>query len=343
MTSDEGDSNESLPPHVQVIQMSTAFLRSRALYAAARLGLADELADGPRRADELAGPAGADAPSLHRLMRALAHWGILSMEGDGRFSLTPLGEALRSDAPGAARSTVLTVAGDGFWKAVEMLPDTVEDGETGFEKAFGTSWFEYLADRPEEASLFNETMIGFHGAEPPAVAGAYDFSDADTVVDVGGGTGHMLATIFERHPGPDGVLFDLPHVVREAPALLEERAVADRVTCEGGSFFDEVPGGGDVYILSHIIHDWPEDRCRTILRNCREAMRPEGRLLIVEMVLPQEPPHPGFELDMVMLTLTGGRERTAEEYGALLVKAGLRLERVVPTDTPVSIVEAVPA
>jgi hypothetical protein len=340
MPSEDEDPADALPAHVQVIQMATGFLRSRALYAAAELGLADHLADGPGRAEDVADATGAHAPSLRRLMRALAHWGILSTEEGGRFSLTPLGAALRSDAPGEARSTVRTVAGDGFWNAVAELPATLDDGEPGFEKAFGTSWFEHLADHPEEASHFNDTMIGFHGAEPPAVAEAYDFSDAETVVDVGGGTGHMLATICERHPGPEGVLFELPRVVREAPALLEERGVAERVTCEAGSFFEEVPEGGDVYILSHILHDWPRDRCLAILRNCRAAMGPDSRLLIVEMVLPEEPPHPGYELDMVMLALTGGRERTADEYGALLNEAGLSLERVLSTDSPVSVVEA---
>lgn len=343
MESNEGDSSEPLPPHAQVIQMSTGFLRSRALYAAARLGLADHLADGPMTAEELAEAIGAHAPSLHRLMRALAHWEILAVEEDRRFSLTSLGEALRSDAPGAARSSVLTVAGDGFWNAVRELPNTLEDGEPGFEKAFGEDWFAYLDDHPEEASHFNDTMIGFHGAEPPAVAEAYDFSYAETVVDVGGGTGNMLATILERYSEPEGLLFELPRVAREAPALLEDRGVADRVTCEGGSFFEEVPGGGDIYILSHILHDWPRVRCLTILRNCRRAMGADSRLLIVEMVLPEEPPHPGYELDIVMLALTGGRERTAEEYGTLLEEAGFRLERVVPTESPVSVVEAVPA
>jgi SAM-dependent methyltransferase len=236
------------------------------------------------------------------------------------------------------------VAGDEFWNAFLKLPDTLEDGTPGFEKAYGTSWFAYLAEHPDEGSQFNSTMIGFHGAEPPAVADAYDFSAVDTIVDVGGSTGHMLATILERYPGPEGVLFELPRVVREAPALLDERGVADRVTCTAGDFFDQVPDGGDVYILSHILHDWSRDRCLTILRNCRAAMRPDGRLLIVEMVLPDEgPPHPGYELDMVMLALTGGRERTEAEYAALLEESGFSLNRVIPTDSPVSVVEAVPA
>lgn len=344
MPTDDGDPNGSPPPHARLIQMATGFLPARALYAAAELGLADHLAEGPSLPDELANATGTDAASLHRLMRALVHWDVLSMEDDGRFSLTPLGEALRSDAPGAARASIRTVAGDGFWNAVQKLPHTLEDGEPGFEKAFDTSWFEYLADHAEESSRFNEMMIGFHGAEPPAVAEAYDFSDVGTVVDVGGGIGNMLATIFEHYPDTDGVLFDLSRVVREARPLLEERGIVDRVTCEAGSFFEEIPEGEDAYILSHILHDWPKDRCLTILRNCRDAMGADGRLLIVEMVLPDDgSAHPGYELDMVMLTLTGGRERTEEDYDALLDEAGFELERVVPTDSPVSVVEASPA
>lgn len=335
---------ESLPPHVKLIQMSSAFLQSRVLYTAAKLKLADYLADGSKRADELAEQTGTHASSLHRLMRTLAHLGVLSMEDDRMFSLTPLGEALKSDAPGAAQSTIRTVAGDGFWNAFLKLPDTLQDGEPGMKKAFGKSFFEYIADNPEESTHFNDTMIGFHGAEPPAVAEAYDFSGFDTVVDVGGGTGNMLSTILERYPEPKGVLFELPRVVQEAPELIGERGLTNRIICESGDFFESVPEGGDAYILSHILHDWPEEQCLSILRNCRDAMSPASRLLIVEMVLPDDgPPHPGYELDMVMLALTGGRECTKEEYDKLLKQAGFDLERVVPTDSPVSIVEALPA
>lgn len=334
---------QTAPPHVELIQRATLFLQSRVLYAAADLGIADRLADGPKRAGELAEQTDTHASSLHRLMRALAHFGVLSWEDDQRFSLTPLGEALTSDAPGAARSTVQTVAGDGFWKALLKLPDTLEDGQPGFEKAFGQSFFSYLDDHPEEASHFDRTMIGFHGAEPPAIADAYDFSDVDTIVDVGGGTGNMLATIFERHPIRSGVLFELPRVVREASALLDERGVADRITCEAGNFFEQVPEGGDVYVLSHILHDWRREECLSVLRNCRAVMKPDARLLIVEMVLPEDgSQHLGYELDIVMLALTGGRERTKPEYAALLEEAGLRLERVISTASPASIVEATP-
>jgi predicted O-methyltransferase YrrM len=204
--------------------------------------------------------------------------------------------------------------------------------------------FEYLAQHPEEASYFSEAMVGFHGAEPPAVAAAYQFSGIKTVVDVGGATGNMLAAILSRHPGLRGVLFDRPHVVRDAPALLKRRGVEDRVTIEAGDFFDTVPAGGDAYLLSHIIHDWNEEQCLTILGHCRKVIKPDGRLLIVETVLPTgDAPHQGKVQDMVMLVVPGGQERTEAEYSTLLSKARFRLVRVVPTDSVVSIVEAVPA
>jgi hypothetical protein len=204
--------------------------------------------------------------------------------------------------------------------------------------------FEYLAKNPEDASVFSETMVGFHGQEPPAVARAYDFSTFDTIVDVGGATGNMLAAILCRHARPGGVLFDLPHVVADAPSLLKESGVNDRVKIEAGDFFKTVPSGGDAYILSHIIHDWDEDQCLTILSHIRKAMKSNGRLLIVEMVLPEgDTLHPGKVLDMVMLLLSGGRERTEAEYGALLSNGGFRLTRAVPTGSAVSIIEAVSA
>jgi cyclopropane fatty-acyl-phospholipid synthase-like methyltransferase len=204
--------------------------------------------------------------------------------------------------------------------------------------------FDYLAQNPEAASHFSGAMVGFHGSEPPTVAEAYDFSSTSTVVDVGGATGNLLAAVLSRHPGVRGVLFDLEHVVRGAPALLRMHDVESRVTIESGSFFDRVPAGGDVYLLSHVIHDWSEEQCLTILRNCREAMRPDGRVLIIETVLPEgDTPHQGKLQDLVMLVFPGGQERTESEYATLLSKAGFRLRRVVPTASVVSIIEAVRA
>lgn len=330
------------PPHAQVIQMATAYWVSKVIYAAAKLELADHLATAPQSAVELAGATRTHAPSLHRLMRTLASLGILTEDNAQRFALTPLGASLRTGAPGSARSSVLTLGSPWFVGAFEQIMHSLETGGTGFEKAIGMPIFNYLGQHPEDASMFSETMVGFHGAEPAAVAAAYDFSGFGKVVDVGGATGNMLAAILDRHAEPRGVLFDLPHVVGDAPALLKKRGIEQRVSIEAGDFFKTVPAGGDAYLLSHVIHDWSEEQCLAILSHCRKAMKPNGRLLIVEMVLPPgDTPHPGKMLDMVMLVVPGGQERTEAEYSTLLGKAGFRLVRVVPTESAVSVVDAV--
>jgi len=339
----EETASTSVPPHAQLIQMGTAAWVSAVVSTAAEVGLADQLATGPRSADELAGPMKLHAPSLYRFMRTLAGLGILTEQEAQRFALTPLGDALRTGAPGSARATLLAFNAV-LWRGWEQMSYSLATGKSGFDKTFGMPLFEYLGQHPALASHFSEAMVGFHNAEPPAVAKAYDFSGFRTIVDVGGATGNMLAAILSAAAGPRGVLFDLPHVVADAPALLAANRVADRVTVEKGSFFDAVPAGGDCYVLSHVIHDWSEDACLTILGNCRTAITPDGRVLIVEMVLPAgDTPHPGKVLDMVMLVFPGGQERTEAEYASLLARAGFRLNRVVPTASAVSIVEALPA
>jgi hypothetical protein len=332
----------AVPPHVQLIEMATASWAAVVLHAAAKFDLADHLAQGPKSAQDLAGPTKTDAPSLHRLMRTLASLGVLTEDAQHRFRLTPLGEALKTGAPGSARATLLTFCGDFVWRALEHFPYSVETGRTGFEKAMGKPLFDWLGQHPGEASLFSETMVGFHGREPAAVAEAYDFAGIKTLVDVGGATGNMITTVLARYPNMGGVLFDLPQVENDARAFIQSRGLTDRIIIQVGSFFETAPAGGDAYLLSHIIHDWSEDQCLTILRNCRKAIKPDGRLVIVEMVLPSgDTPHPGKMLDMIMLAATGGQERTQEEYRALLSKAGFRLTRVVPTASAVSVVEAV--
>lgn len=331
----------SLPPHVQIIQMGTAYWVSQFVCTAANMRLADHLADGPRSASELTAATGTNPRALHRFMRTLASLGILTQATGDRFALTPLGAALKSDAPGAARATVLSMASPAFRSAFAEFQYSLETGKTAFEKVSGMPVFDYLAQHPEMASQFSAAMVGIHGAEPPAVAAAYDFSRFATIVDVGGASGNMLGHILKRHARPRGVLFDRPYVVTDAPALLGAHGVEDRVSIEHGDFFDSVPKGGDAYILSHIIHDWNEDQCLTILRNCRMAMKPGARLLIVEFVLPEgDTPHFGKIVDMVMLTIPGGEERTSAEYGVLLAAAGLKMTRVYPTASDVSIVEA---
>ena len=321
--------------------MSIGCWVSQLLATAANLRIADHLANGAKAAADLAGPTKTNPRALHRFLRALSNFGIVTQSADHKFALTPLGEALKSDAPGSARSTILTMSGDWMWKALGDLQYSVETGNTAMEKVYGMPIFDYLAKNPALAAQFSESMVGIHGQEPQAVAAAYDFSKTGVVVDVGGATGNMLAHILGRYPDCKGVLFDRPHVVTEAPKLLQAKGVDSRVRIEKGSFFESVPSGGDAYILSHVIHDWSEAQCLTILGNCRKAMKPGAKLLIVEFVLPEgDTPHFGKLVDMVMLAVPGGEERTAAEYGALLAKAGLKMTRVVPTESDVSIVEA---
>ena len=337
------ETTAALPPHAQLIAMGTASWVSALVYVAAKVGIADHLANGPRSAAEAAGSLHMHPPTLHRFMRTLASLGILTEGQDQRFALTPLGEALKTGAPGAARSTLMSFCAPTFWRTWEHLRFSLETGKSAFTLTWGKPIFEYFGEHPDEAALFSEAMVGFHGAEPPAVAQAYDFSPFETVVDVGGGTGNMLAEILRHYAGPRGVLFDRPQVVQDAPALLDARGVSDRVTIEAGNFFESVPGGADCYVLSHVIHDWNDGQCAAILGHCRKAIHPDGRLLIVETVLPPgDAPHLGKLMDMVMLVFPGGQERTEAEYAALLERSGFRLDRVVPTASTVSVVEAVP-
>ena len=338
------DNNEALPappPQAQLMQMAMGQLVSRVLYAAAKLGMADELATGSKNALELAAALGAHAPSLHRLMRTLAMVGVLTEGPEQRFGLTPLGEALKTDAPGSMR-TILIVTGSPFFQCMyEDIVYSIQTGKPGFDKVQGMPFFEYLSQHPDDMSLFSELMVGFHGPETDAVASSYDFSTFETIVDVGGATGNMLAAILARHARPRGVLYDLPHVVSEAPALLQAKGLIDRIAIEPGDLFKAVPSGGDAYILSHIIHDWQEDHCLTILGNCRKVMKPDSRLLIIEAVIPDgDVPHPGKMMDMVMLMQQEGQERSDTEYRALLDKAGFQLTRVVPTPSLASVVES---
>jgi SAM-dependent methyltransferase len=276
-------------------------------------------------------------------MRSLTGLGIVTERDGQRFALTPLGEALRTDAPGAARATLLAFSNPSFSRGWEKFVYSLETGKSGFTENSGMPLFEYLARHPDEAALFSQAMIGLSSAEAPAVAEAYDFSGFDTIVDVGGATGHFLAAILSRHAGPRGILFDRPHVVGDAPARLKASGVENRVTIESGDFFEAVPAGADAYVLSHIIHDWNDDQCATILGHCRKAIKPGGRVLIVEMVLPAgDAQHLGKIYDMVMLVYTEGRERTEAEYASLLTRSGFRLNRVVATASPVSVVEAIP-
>jgi O-methyltransferase domain len=337
------ESTPELPPHAPVINLMMSTVLARALYAATERGVPDLLADGPRTSEEVAGKIGVQPVALHQVLRALAAAGIFTQDGADRFGLSPAGATLVTGHPTAARDLVLTFGGPAIWEALGAMPQIVETGKTGFELTLGMPFFDYLRRHPDLEATFNRTMIAVHGGEPAAVAEAYDFSGVERIVDVGGGLGTLVATLLRRHPHLTGVLFDAPSVVEQAAEAIAAAGLGDRCRCEGGDFFAAVPSGGDAYILSHIIHDWDEAACHRILRHCRDAMGSGGRLLVVEMVLPPgDEPHPGKILDVVMLSIPGGRERTAEEYRELLAGAGFRMERVVATASPVSIVEAVP-
>jgi O-methyltransferase/methyltransferase family protein len=341
---DETSATPQIPGHAQVIQMATAYWVSRAVYVAAQLGIADLLKDEPQDAEALAAATGTYAPALRRVLRSLASVGLFRTDAQGRFSLTPLGATLQSDAPGAARSTVLALAGEFFWASWGEVLHSVRTGETGIEKALGVSEYEYLDSHPEDAWHFNAAMIGYHGEEASAIVDAYDCSGTGTVIDVGGGSGNLLATLLAANPSLRGVLFERPQVLPDAERNLKAAGVAERCEFVGGDFLEAVPNGGDVYIVSHCIHNWDEENCLRILHNCRRAMPPHGRLLIVEAVVRAgDAPDPAKLLDVAMLVVPGGEERSEDEYRALLDKAGFRLTRVIPTRTPSgSIIEAVP-
>jgi SAM-dependent methyltransferase len=333
-----------LPSEVQIIQMGIAIWGARAVYAAARLGLADLLAAGPRTVEELALATGTHGRSLHRLLRALASQGVLTEAEPRRFALTPLGAALRSDAPGAARATIMTLAGDWQWKAWDHFLYSLQTGMPGMGRAHGMGVFQYLATHPEDGARFNEAMVGLYGSVGSAVVSAYDFSRCQAVVDLGGGTGLLLAEILRAHENGRGILFERPEVIPQARRTIEAANLSARCRVVEGDFFTSVPAGHDTYLLSHVLHDWTDERALAILRNCRDAIANQGRLLIIEAVLPPgDMPHHSKLIDLVMLTVTGGVERSAEEYASLLAAAGFRLLQIHPTTTHQSIVEAVPA
>lgn len=332
------------PPGLALMEMLAGKWIAQAISTAARLKVADALAGGPRTPEELAATCGADPQSLHRLLRATASVGVFAEDGAGRFGLTPLADCLRSDVPGSLRAMAAYIGAEWDWRPWGDLIGSVRTGQVAFEKSFGKGVFDYLADHPEEAADFHGGMAGWSKQTAAAVVAAYDFSGFGTIVDVGGGTGSLLAGILAATPSARGVVFDSPHVVSQAGATLASAGVADRARTEGGDFFRAVPDGGDAYLMRHIIHDWDDERAATILRNCRKAIRPEGKVLLMEVVIPPgNGPSFGKLLDLEMLVIAGGRERTEEEYGALFAAAGFRLARVIPTPSPLSIIEAVPA
>jgi hypothetical protein len=327
-----------------LLRLVSGYRVSQVICVAAKLGIADLLRDGPRGSEELARATAAHAPSLYRVLRALAGIGVLEELDGRRFALAPLGVHLRSDVPGSVRSLATLFGQDPHWRAWGSLLHSVQTGERAFDRVYGQGLFEYLGQHPEAAALFNDTMIALTAEVAPAVAAAYDFSGVGTLVDVGGGRGHALVPILRANPTLRAVLFDLPHVVESARVLLADAGVGDRCDFVGGSFFESVPSGGDAYLLKHVIHDWDDERSLAILATCRRAMAASGRLLLVERDLPTDNRQalPALLSDLSMMLQLGGGERTVEEYRSLLTAAGFVVTRVIPTPHGESVIEAVP-
>lgn len=331
------------PPSVALRRMIIGYRLSRALSVAAQLGIADLLRDGPRGLDDLAQVTGTHAPSLYRVLRLLVSEGVFIELHDGRFGMTRLAEPLRSDAPGSLRHRAIFDGAECNWRPWGQLMDSVVTGEPAFDRTFGTRFFDYLQQHPAAAARFDALMVEQTQPWARAILDAYDFSGIGTLVDVGGGYGALLAAILNAHPGLNGVLYDLPHVVEGAWPRLLAAAVAERCEAIAGDFFNAVPEGGDTYLLKNILHDWDDDQCITILGNCRRVMPAEGRLLVVEVILPpSSEPHYGHYFDLNMLVLLTGRERTEAEYRKLFEAAGFSLSRIVATTSDVSVIEGRP-
>jgi DNA-binding transcriptional ArsR family regulator len=331
-----------IPPPAAMLEMITNAWAAQAVTAAADLGIADALANGPLSVDELAAAVDAKADTLSRLLRALISRGVFRQRRDGRYELTPLADTLRSDAEVSVAGMARFVGSPAHREHWSHLTDAIRTGQAVIPALRGKPSFEYLADEPELGKIFNDAMTSVSEVAIASVTAAYDFRRYATVVDVGGGHGRLLAAILNATPDARGTLFDLPQVVAGAPALLSEHHVEDRVRVVEGSFFDAVPEGGDAYLLKNVIHDWPDDDAVRILSNVHIAAGTGKNVLLVELVIPRhDREFLGKWADLEMLIGAAARERTADEYARLLSRAAFRMTRVVETASPFSVVEAI--
>jgi len=328
----------------ELLRLVSGFHVTRAIHASVELGVPDLLGDDERASDELAEAAGADPSALYRLLRALASLGILHEAEGRRFSLTELGRPLRSDVPGSVHGWVRLTGRDYIWRSWGNLVDAVRSGENAFRAVHGTDIWEWRADRPEESAIFDQAMRSLTGGVNASILAAYDFGRFETIVDVAGGNGTLIAALLGAHPDTRGILFDQEHVVSGAEPVLREAGVLDRCKVVAGSFFESVPTGGDAYVLKSIVHDWEDAESIAILGACRAAMSPGAVLLVIERDLGPRNENPAAKLgDLNMFVMPGGRERTLNEYAALFEPAGLRLVGASPTATGYLVIEAAPA
>lgn len=335
--------SEAPPPEMLLFQSLFGFAATKMVSAAAKLDIADQLANGPKYYIDIAKSIGANQKAVHRLMRALASMGVFAETAPGTYALTPVSQLLRSNVPGSMRDMAVMITSPSHWLPWGKLEDTIKKGISVADEVFGKPLWDYFRDNEEEGRIFNAAMTSFSGMTAAAVAQTYDFNRFSKIVDVGGGHGLLLATLLNSAPVARGVLYDLPQVTKDAGPLLT--GVSDRVEIIGGSFFDSVPEGGDCYVLKHIIHDWDDDRCVQILSNIRKAMRPDARVLVLDALMPDDVcEHPAFFMDMNMLAMTpGGCERTRAQFAELFNRSGLRLHGITLTPADVAIVEGVAA
>jgi hypothetical protein len=335
----------ALPPRFQVARMISSVWVPQAIYATAKLGLADILSAGPLTAQQVAEKAGTHPRATQRLLRGLVVLELVRERPDGRLELTRLGSCLTDDAPDSVRSWALLWGGPMMWEPWGRLADCVRTGEMAPKLLQGVEdAFELMEAHPEDTAHFNRSMRELTAGVAAVLPAAYDFSGARLVADVGGGFGALLPPLLHARPELRGLVYDLPRCADGARELMQAEGLADRCEFRAGDFFSSVPGGADVYLLKSVIHDWDDERSRRILARCREAMGQGARLLVLEWIVPDQigPQHAGIVgTDLNMLVMVGGQERTEAEYRDLLASAGLRVTRIVPTPAAMSLIEAV--
>jgi hypothetical protein len=334
--------SQSPPPHAALLQMILGKWVSSAISAAAQFGIADYLESGPKSPKELASLTGTQEQPLYRLLRANASVGVFTELEDGRFAQTPLSEPLRTNAKPCVRNMAMMLTDDWHIRSWEQLPWCVETGKPASYKLNGIPMFDWMAQHPEKTVNFNNAMTDLSQGDAAAVVQSYDFSRFEHIVDVAGGHGTLLAAILEQAPKSRGTLFDMPHVIEGAKKARILERFGDRCTLEAGSFFEFLPPA-DAYMMKYIIHDWYDPECIKILSNCRKGIRPGGRLLVVDQVVPAgNDPAISKIVDIEMLVLPGGMERTEQQFRDLFAASGFRLERIIPMPAPQCIIEGVP-
>ena len=344
MDTPSGIATADFSPSAAMLQIMTGFRISRATYIAAKLGVADLLKEGSKSGEELAQLTDTHAPSLYRVMRALASAGVFGQDQQGRFTLTPVGATLRSDVPNSLRALAIINLGEERYQAWGDLMFSVRTGEIAFNKMFSMGLWEYYQQHPDQAKIFDDSMANLIAAHNAAVLASYPFSAIDTLVDVGGGNGSFIISALRANPRMKGVLFDLPHVAEQARKRIADEGLAERCEVIGGDSVASVPEGGTLYILSKVIHDWDDDRAIAILKSCHRAMKDKAKLLLVEIILPSHVEQSvalqrAFMLDVHMMATTGGRERTEAEYRTLVEAAGFEMLKIIPTQSELSVIE----